>query len=145
MALSLLCIGSNLGERELYISSALQSLKLLPNTSIMKRSSIIETDPLEFSNQPSFLNMVILLDTFLEPITLLNKLQEIEKKIGRIFRFSKGPREIDLDILTYNNLQISTERLTLPHPAIITRPFVQKLILEIEEIKLIEPYLCQTL
>ncbi|MBK8396455.1 MAG: 2-amino-4-hydroxy-6-hydroxymethyldihydropteridine diphosphokinase [Leptospiraceae bacterium] len=123
----LISIGSNLGDRLKYIELAIMEIKNIP-TLILGKSNIIETKALEVLDQPDFLNCVIKIETTLEPIQLLDTLQQIERTIGRIKRFNKGPREIDLDILSYGNLVLSTERLNLPHHSIQSRPFIKELI-----------------
>jgi 2-amino-4-hydroxy-6-hydroxymethyldihydropteridine diphosphokinase len=123
---AILSIGSNLGDRLKYIQDSIEEIKKIPSK-IISQSRILETKALEITNQPDFLNCVILIETRLSPINLLNELQEIEIKLGRIKRYNKGPREIDLDILTYDELVMANDRLTLPHHSIQTRPFIKEL------------------
>lgn len=123
---AILSIGSNLGDRLKYIQDSIEEIKKIPSK-IISQSRILETKALEITNQPDFLNCAILIETNLSPINLLNELQQIEIKLGRIKRYDKGPREIDLDILTYDNLEMANERLTLPHHSIETRPFIKEL------------------
>jgi 2-amino-4-hydroxy-6-hydroxymethyldihydropteridine diphosphokinase len=132
---SLIALGSNLGNRNQFIESAIQKISEISGTTILKKSRIIETKALEFIDQDDFLNCIILVKTSLNEFALLENLQDIEKLLGRILRFEKGPREIDLDILSFNSLQLLSATLTLPHPAIYTRPFLKQLLLEIEEWK----------
>lgn len=122
----MISIGSNLGNRLLYINQAIKSIENIPSK-IISQSRILETKALEITNQPDFLNCIILIETALPPLDLLNILQQIETKIGRVKRYDKGPREIDLDILNYDDLVMDNERLTLPHHSIITRPFIKEL------------------
>jgi 2-amino-4-hydroxy-6-hydroxymethyldihydropteridine diphosphokinase len=130
---SLIALGSNLGDRNQFIESAIQKISELGETAILKKSRIIETKALEFIDQDDFLNSIILVETSLDEFALLESLQQIEKLLGRILRFEKGPREIDLDILSFNSLNLYSTNLTLPHPAIYTRPFLKQLLLEIDE------------
>jgi 2-amino-4-hydroxy-6-hydroxymethyldihydropteridine diphosphokinase len=123
---AILSIGSNLGDRLKYIQDSIEEIKKIPSK-IISQSRILETKALEITNQPDFLNCAILIETNLSPINLLNELQQIEIKLGRIKRYDKGPREIDLDILTYDELVIANDRLTLPHHSIETRPFIKEL------------------
>lgn len=123
---AILSIGSNLGDRLKYIQDSIEEIKKIPSK-IISQSRILETKALEITNQPDFLNCVILIETMLSPINLLNELQQIEIKLGRIKRYDKGPREIDLDILTYDELVMANDRLTLPHHSIQTRPFIKEL------------------
>ena len=127
---SLISIGSNLGERQKYIESAIEEIKKIP-TQILAMSKILETKALDVTDQPDFLNCIIAIETTLEPLLLLEKLQQIERNLGRIKRFEKGPREIDLDILTYDELVMADDKLTLPHHSIKTRPFIKELMSEL--------------
>lgn len=122
----MISIGSNLGNRLLYINQAIKSIEKIPSK-IISQSRILETKALEITNQPDFLNCILFIETALPPLDLLNILQQIETKIGRVKRYDKGPREIDLDILNYDDLVMDNERLTLPHHSIITRPFIKEL------------------
>lgn len=122
----MISIGSNLGNRLLYINQAIKSIENIPSK-IISQSRILETKALEITNQPDFLNCILFIETALPPLDLLNILQQIETKIGRVKRYDKGPREIDLDILNYDDLVMDNERLTLPHHSIITRPFIKEL------------------
>ena len=131
--ISYLSIGSNFGDRKLFIQKAIDYLKNDNLIQILKISNIFETDPLEVLEQDKFLNLIIKINTNYSPFELLTELQSIEEKIGRIRRFNKGPREIDLDILTYNYLKISSEKLTLPHPALFSRPFIKEILESISE------------
>lgn len=125
---SLLSLGSNLGDRHWYMDSALTELSAQDEIKILRRSPTIETDPMDVLNQPKFLNQVIEIETSLEPLALLSKCQKIESKLGRLHRMDKGPREIDIDILTYGNREFRNERLQIPHHSIESRPFIQELI-----------------
>lgn len=128
-----LSVGSNIGNRNEYINRALNFFLTSNDFEIIKISDIFETKPLEVLEQSNFLNLILKINTVLEPIPLLNLLQELEKKIGRIYRFDKGPREIDLDILTFNSDCITSSRLILPHPALFTRPFIKEILISISE------------
>ena len=127
---SLISIGSNLGDRLQYIQQSIREIESIP-TKIIAKSRILETKALEITDQPDFLNCILLIETNLSPLALLDQLQLIESKLGRIKRYDKGPREIDLDILTYDELVITNERLTLPHHSIETRPFIKELMNEL--------------
>jgi len=94
-------------------------------------SSLYETSPVDYLQQPDFLNTVVELKTALKPAFLLNLLQETELSIGLPKDIPKGPRVIDLDILIYDNLIYQSSKLTLPHPAICDRKFVLIPLLEI--------------
>jgi 2-amino-4-hydroxy-6-hydroxymethyldihydropteridine diphosphokinase len=115
--------GSNLGDREKALTTAKQEIQLHCG-SISACSSIYESDPWGFDSDEKFLNQVILLTSKLGPYALLAKLQEIEKKMGRI-RTKSGyeSRIIDLDILYFNDEIIQNEALKIPHPAMHQRAF----------------------
>ncbi|MCE9499305.1 MAG: 2-amino-4-hydroxy-6-hydroxymethyldihydropteridine diphosphokinase [Leptospira sp.] len=121
-------IGSNIGNKEHYIEQAKFELSIHPGIGILKESVNLFTKALEITNQPDFLNTVIKIRTSLSENDLLETLQGIEFKLGRIRRYDKGPREIDLDILTYGNRVQQSKNLHLPHHSLFTRPFIRKLI-----------------
>ncbi len=130
MAIVHIGIGSNLGSRE---KNCMKSLDLLSAAGIVvrKRSSMHETEPWGVREQPDFINMVVEVETGLEPLKLLKALKEIEDKMGREETHKWGPRIIDLDILFYNDLVIDTPELKIPHPLIHEREFVLKPLSEI--------------
>lgn len=117
-----IALGSNIGNRQKNLEIALDKISKI-NT-ITKQSAIHETKPVDYHDQPKFLNMAIEIETKLSPSELLKKLQEIENKIGRTRSIKKGPRIIDLDILLYNNEIIDKPNLKIPHPAMHQRSFV---------------------
>ena len=116
--------GSNVGDRLSYIRHALECLSGEECTSVVRVSSIYETEPVGNDEQDWFLNGVARVETDVLPQKLLAILQEIERKIGRQERERWGPREIDLDILIYDQFCVSTPRLTIPHPEVHQRRFV---------------------
>jgi len=117
-----LSLGSNLGDRALNLHNAITFLSSKVQSVI--QSSIYETEPWGYTDQPAFLNQVIKADTTLEPFDLLTFLKETEVSMGRQETFRFGPRLIDLDILFYDDLVLDTPRLTIPHPRITERAFV---------------------
>ncbi|WP_010531193.1 2-amino-4-hydroxy-6-hydroxymethyldihydropteridine diphosphokinase [Lentibacillus jeotgali] len=119
-----LALGSNIEPREKYLTRALEALNAHRQITIIKKSSIYQTDPVGYTDQAEFLNMVIELDTSLLPMELLDVCQAIEKQLGRRREIRFGPRTIDLDILMYNQENRETERLILPHPRMLERAFV---------------------
>lgn len=125
-------IGSNEGNKLNYIKSAVTLINDLADCVIEKVSSIYETLPFGDVKQNNFFNAVIKISTSLSPQELFNELKIIEQKLGRIFREKWGPREIDLDILLFNDLIFSDEIITLPHKGIINRDFVLVPLIEIE-------------
>jgi 2-amino-4-hydroxy-6-hydroxymethyldihydropteridine diphosphokinase len=117
-----LALGTNLGERSANLRQAREALK--PEIRIIACSSIYQTPPWGYEDQPAFLNQAIEVRTDLEPLPLLEALKAIEAKMGRLKTFRFGPRLIDLDILFYGQRVVETTRLTLPHPRLAERAFV---------------------
>ncbi|MCM3719851.1 2-amino-4-hydroxy-6-hydroxymethyldihydropteridine diphosphokinase [Fictibacillus phosphorivorans] len=119
-----LSIGSNMGDREGLLKKSIELLNQYPDIFIEKVSSIYETDPVGFTEQPLFLNVAIKLKTSLSPQALLSKMHEVEDHLDRKRVQKWGPRTIDLDILLYNSVSIQTEDLEIPHPRMLERAFV---------------------
>ena len=117
-----IALGTNLGNRKKNLSDALAALS--KELTLVKQSSIYETEPWGYLNQPRFLNMVAETDTSLLPQALLSYLKDIETQMGRQETFKNGPRIIDLDILFYGDRIINTKELVIPHPRIQERGFV---------------------
>jgi len=134
LAIAYLGIGSNLksklGNSQTNIVLALSMLED-HGIKIRKCSKIIETDPIGVINQNKFQNGVVEVETELLPIELLKKLKLIEKTLGRIKTVVNGPRTIDLDILLYDDIQVQSKELTIPHPRMFERDFVLKPLMEI--------------
>ncbi|MFQ6016166.1 MAG: 2-amino-4-hydroxy-6-hydroxymethyldihydropteridine diphosphokinase [Anaerolineae bacterium] len=122
MAEIYLGLGSNLGDREANLRQALK--KLEPRVQLRKVSSIYETEPVGFKEQPHFLNIACQGETDLPPENLLRLLKKIEQGMGRQTTIRWGPRTIDLDILFYDDLVLTTPDLTIPHPRLPERAFV---------------------
>lgn len=117
-----LSLGTNLGDRLANLSAAIT--KLPPKINPMVQSSIYESEPWGYSDQPAFLNQVIKAATDLEPLDLLAFLKSTEVQMGRQETFRFGPRLIDLDILFFDDLILETPTLTIPHPRIAERAFI---------------------
>ena len=124
-------VGSNLGDREGTIKKAVSFLADNPLIDVEKISSLIETEPIGVPPQPTYLNGVIKLRTYLSPVKLLCILQSLELTLGRTRMIKNGPRTIDLDILLYGNEMIDTPLLKIPHPRMREREFVLKPLAEI--------------
>lgn len=124
-------LGSNLGEREENIRGALNRIGALPDTRVVRVSSLHETAPWGVTDQPAFLNAAAEVRTELEPEALLNAVKAIEVEVGRTPTFRWGPRLIDIDVLLFGDRTLVTERLTLPHPRILERLFVLEPLAEI--------------
>jgi 2-amino-4-hydroxy-6-hydroxymethyldihydropteridine diphosphokinase len=131
-------LGSNVGNRKNFLEAALSQIVEEYKASIIAKSGVKETKAVDYEDQPNFLNQVVKIETELTPLELLETLKKIESDIGRIHRFSKGPREIDLDILLYDDLITDSDILKIPHPEIIKRDFVLEHLLDINP-ELIEP------
>ena len=118
-------IGSNLGEPERQIAAALEQLAAEDGIELVAASTLRETEPVGYLDQPSFLNGAAQLETALPPRELLERLLEIESRLGRVRgegpRF--GPRTIDLDLLLYGDETIDEPGLTVPHPRLAERRF----------------------
>jgi 2-amino-4-hydroxy-6-hydroxymethyldihydropteridine diphosphokinase len=118
-----LSLGSNVGSRESNLRAAIAALP--PAGVRVKRvSSIYETEPVDYLDQPWFLNCVLEAETELEPHALLHQLRAIESHLGSQKEFAKGPRKLDLDILLYDKETIDTPDLQIPHPCMLQRRFV---------------------
>ncbi len=118
-------LGSNLGDRAGYLLLAVRGM-LDTGLDVIRLSSVYETEPVEYENQPPFLNMVAELrgSTLPSPEHTLARLLRIEYSLGRTRDVPMGPRTIDLDLLMFKDQRVETEFLTLPHPRIAARKFV---------------------
>jgi 2-amino-4-hydroxy-6-hydroxymethyldihydropteridine diphosphokinase len=116
-------LGSNLGDRELSLRNAIHKLHQ-PDFRILRISSVFETEALLFAAQADFLNCVIEAETEVMPLRLLQRIQRIEREMGRKRTIAKGPRNIDIDILLFGRSVIATSDLQIPHPGMAERRFV---------------------
>jgi 2-amino-4-hydroxy-6-hydroxymethyldihydropteridine diphosphokinase len=125
-------LGSNVGDRESHLTRAIRDLAARSVT-VDAVSSLYETEPVgENLDQPDFLNAAVRVRTALGPEELLDVCKAIEAEHGRIFGGPRhGPRPIDIDLLLLGDLEISSERLTLPHPEVTARRFVLEPLLEL--------------
>lgn len=117
-----LALGSNLGDRSTMLEKAREFLSA--HVTLLDLSPCLETQAEYITHQPPFLNQVVKGQTLLDPMPLLNFVKNIEKDLGRKTREQYGPREIDIDILYFNNLVLETDNLCIPHPLIGERRFV---------------------
>ena len=132
MAICYLSIGSNLGNKKRNMESAVEELRRMKNTKVLKVSSFIRTKPRGGPRgQPDFLNGALKIKTILPPLKLLKEIKNIEKRLGRARSARNGPRLIDLDILLYADKVIKTRRLVIPHPRMFRREFVIKPLSEV--------------
>ena len=130
MKIVYLSLGSNLGDREAHLRGAIQRL-VAKEIEVRKLSSLYETEPRDRTDQPWFLNLVAEVETKAFPLQLLDRLQAIEREMGRKRIAAKGPRNIDLDILLYGSAVIQTPKLSIPHPRMAERRFVLEPLAEI--------------
>lgn len=122
MTIAYLGLGSNLGDRKQNLAQALELVS--QQVAVEQLSSIYETEPVGYKQQPLFLNAVCRISTKLSPEQLLGLAKEIEAKLGRIPSFHNAPRLIDIDILFYGDEVVSSRELTIPHPHLAERAFV---------------------
>jgi 2-amino-4-hydroxy-6-hydroxymethyldihydropteridine diphosphokinase len=126
-------LGSNVGDREAHLRGAIEGLRT-HGVVVEAVSSLYETEPVgEILEQPDFLNGAVRIRTALEPEELLDLCKEIEAERGRDFDGPRhGPRPIDVDLLLLGDLELTTDRLTLPHPEVTSRRFVLAPLLELD-------------
>jgi 2-amino-4-hydroxy-6-hydroxymethyldihydropteridine diphosphokinase len=125
--------GSNVGDREKYLARALELLGEIDGLEIVAVSALYVSEAQEMVGEnPSFLNQAIMADYQYRPQELLDALEAIEKKLGRTDKGLKKPRSVDLDILIFGDQQIKTEKLVVPHPKLLKRPFAMVPLLQIE-------------
>jgi 2-amino-4-hydroxy-6-hydroxymethyldihydropteridine diphosphokinase len=125
-----LSLGSNVGDREANLRAAIAALGSA-GVHVAQISSIYETEPVDYLEQPRFLNCVVEAETEMEPQALLQTLRAIELQMGSKKEFAKGPRKIDLDILLYGSETINTPELQVPHPRMLLRRFVLAPLVEV--------------
>lgn len=118
-----IALGSNLGDREENLRTALKHLEA-KGVRVVKVSTFIETEPYGVTDQPGFVNAVCQVATKLPPLELLSLLLSIEQEMGRVRLRRWGERNIDLDLLLYEDAVLESEELTLPHPDMQNRGFV---------------------
>jgi 2-amino-4-hydroxy-6-hydroxymethyldihydropteridine diphosphokinase len=140
-AIAYLSLGSNLGNREQNLREAIRRASAFGR--IVAVSSFYETEPVEFTDQPWFLNCVIALETMAQPAQLMAELLRIEHVMGRQRVVKKGPRSIDIDILLFGDAVVNTPELTVPHPEMTRRRFVLEPLAEIAP-ELLHPVLQKT-
>ncbi len=128
---ALVALGANLGEAQKTLQTVALRLKQMAQTNSFRASYLYQSAPVEASG-PDYLNAVVSFDTHLNPLELLNTLQQLENEYGRIRHFKNAPRTLDLDLLLFGNMQIQTEQLTLPHPRMHLRSFVLRPLIDLE-------------
>ena len=131
MASVYLSLGSTLGDRGATLEAALRAMEAPGDVRITRRSSLYETSPMGKTHQPDFYNLVVEVETALNPEALLDRCQEIARALCRVRDERLGSRNVDVDILLYDRYTVSTERLIVPHPEMLRRRFVLEPLLEI--------------
>jgi 2-amino-4-hydroxy-6-hydroxymethyldihydropteridine diphosphokinase len=131
-------LGSNVGDRLLNLNKAIELLSV--KIQILKKTKIYISKAVGYTDQPNFYNMVLYGKTDLSPEELFNFIKDVEKNAGRVYRFHWGPREIDIDILFYNDLVYKSDKLNIPHPRLHERDFVLLPLIELNP-KLFHPVL----
>jgi 2-amino-4-hydroxy-6-hydroxymethyldihydropteridine diphosphokinase len=119
-----IALGTNLEPRATHLAKALELFRSLPDVEVQRVSSIYESKPVGYLDQPDFLNLVFEAETDLLPLDLLDSCQSIEQELGRVRTIRFGPRTLDADIVLYGVESIKEERLTVPHPRMQERAFV---------------------
>jgi len=118
-----IALGANVGDPVRTLERAIAALANAAGT-IIARSSFYRTPAWGIEEQPDFVNAAVIVETTLAPVALLAAIKRIESDLGRVPTYRWGPRAIDLDILTYDDIELSTEKLTIPHPRMRERAFV---------------------
>lgn len=134
-----IALGSNLCRPQSQLSKAVGALESLPDTRLERISSVYRSAAVGPGTQPDYLNAVLLLATKLSPIALLDAMQQIEVNQGRVRDVRWGPRTLDLDLLLYGDIKITSSELTIPHPRMQQRNFVLYPLREISDTDLILP------
>ncbi len=117
-------LGSNLDDPQAQILTAIDDIQQLDDTRLLKQSSLYHSPPMGPQDQPDYMNAVVEVETALPPHVLLDNLQRLEQKHGRVKKRHWGERTLDLDILLYSDHVIDDERLKVPHPGLTERAFV---------------------
>lgn len=127
-------LGSNVGSRADNLRRALEALSSLPETTFVKASSVIETEPVDVPEEFAalkFLNQVAIFETNLDSFDFSRRMHTIEDDLGRVRTVRNGPRTIDIDLIDFDGQVINTPELTLPHPRAAERDFVRRPLAEL--------------
>lgn len=124
MTVVYIALGTNLEPRKEHLEKALQLFRTMPALQVKQISSLYESKPVGYLDQPDFLNLVFEAETDLSPVSLLDACQGVENELGRIRTIRFGPRTLDADIVLFGDAVIAEERLTVPHPRMQERTFV---------------------
>jgi 2-amino-4-hydroxy-6-hydroxymethyldihydropteridine diphosphokinase len=132
--ITFVALGGNLGDRAAYLAAARSGLTLIRGVELLAASRVEETAPLGTSVQGPYLNQMVAIATTLTPESLLDRLQRIERRLGRVRAGRWGARTIDLDIVRFGRRRFSTPALELPHPGLATRDFWRREVAELEQL-----------
>ena len=133
MARAFIGLGANLGERERTLRHALEIVDDLEGVAVAAVSSFRETEPVEYLDQPRFVNAAAALTTELPPLALLHALLDVERELGRTRAGPRyGPRTVDLDLLLYDDIVLAEPGLSIPHPRLHERRFVLEPLVELD-------------
>jgi 2-amino-4-hydroxy-6-hydroxymethyldihydropteridine diphosphokinase len=132
MARAFVGIGANIGDPVAQVRAAVAALAALPDSQLMRASSLYRTAPVGYTAQPDFVNAAVLIETTLAAPTLLGELQAIETRFGRVRSFKDAPRTLDLDLLLYDDRIIEEPGLSVPHPRLHERAFALAPVVEID-------------
>lgn len=126
MTTAYIALGGNIGDVAVNFASACRAIEALPSTKITAKSKLYRTPPWGMVDQPNFLNACVAIETALPPLELMEKFLKIESahRRDRTRGLRYGPRPLDLDILSYGDVEMKSVKLTLPHPELFNRAFV---------------------
>lgn len=134
MVEAVVSLGSNLGDRSFYLRAAIEKLADMPQTELIRVSSVIETEPVDVPpglENLKFLNQIALFATELSPEEFSRRMHAIEDELGRVRTVKNGPRTIDIDLIDFGAIKLNTPELILPHPRAAERDFVIRPLSEI--------------
>lgn len=117
-------LGSNIGDRYQHVTSAMTELDVIPEITVLQRSTLYHTKPVGPQDQPDFINVVVAIETSLSPQALLVACQDLENQHGRQRIRHWGERTLDIDILLYGEEKVNQPDLVIPHPHMLQRDFV---------------------
>lgn len=126
-------LGSNIGDRALMLRAAREAIAADPDCAILRASGELNNAALLYEDQADFLNQILEIETGLGPHDLLARMKALEVRLGRTRNFRYGPREIDIDLLSYDGRVLEDATLTLPHPGLQDRPYLAQLLAELNE------------
>ncbi len=128
-----LSLGSNIGDRALYLREALTALDATPLLDVIRVSSVYETEPVGFKDQPDFLNIIAEVECKISAVALRDRIKEIERAVGRSHGERWGPREVDIDIVYFGSLVLEEGTLVVPHRERANRRFVLEPLAELAQ------------